>query len=124
MKHIPPPPPASLPVTTGQHGHVPAPYYYPPAHGYGVAPPEEEAGLDPIKILFLILHHRWLIVGAVLVGLVTGALFTWLQTPLYRASSSIELTKNRARVLQDLEVLSQQNDWQLMEIVLILGAQK
>ena len=63
MMHEPPPTPAHLPVAAPQQAQVPA-HYYPPTQGYGVAPPEDDGLLDPLKILFLILHHRWLIAGA------------------------------------------------------------
>ncbi|PCI05320.1 MAG: exopolysaccharide biosynthesis protein [Hyphomicrobiales bacterium] len=70
----------------------------------------DERVFDPLKLLWLAVHYRWLIVACILAGLASGLFFTWQQTPLYRATNKIEISSSGAKVIQDLEVVTQAND--------------
>lgn len=66
----------------------------------------DEHSFDPLKLLWLAVHYRWLIVACILVGLVCGLFFTWQQTPLYRATNKIEISNSGAKIIRDLEVVT------------------
>ena len=70
----------------------------------------DDSSFDPLKLLWLAVHYRWLIVACILVGLACGLFFTWQQTPLYRATNKIEISNTGAKVIQDLEVVTPLND--------------
>ena len=70
-------------------------------------PFEDENSFDPLKLLWFVVHYRWLIAAFILAGLVTGFVITYLQTPLYRASSKVEILTTGAKVIQDLEVITE-----------------
>lgn len=70
----------------------------------------DERPFDPLKLLWLAVHYRWLIIACILVGLTCGLFFTWQQTPFYRATNKIELSTTGAKIIQDLEVVSPLND--------------
>lgn len=71
---------------------------------------DEESGFDPLRIFWFIVHYRWLIAAFLITGLVSGIVFTFLQTPMYRASAKIEIQAASAKIIQDLEVFSQRDD--------------
>ena len=75
----------------------------------------EEIDLNPVKLLWYIVHYRWLFASMVVLGLVIGIVFTWMQTPLYRSSAKLEIQAAQARVIQDLEVVSQSTDVRVFE---------
>jgi len=82
----------------------------------GYAPPvEEEDSLDPLKLIWYVIHYRWLIAALLTAGLVIGILHTYLQTPYYRASTKVEIEAQGARVIQDLQVVSQSSDLRAFE---------
>ena len=62
-----------------------------PASAYA-APEPEEAGLDLRKYVWLLFKHRWLVLGSAAVFLCLGLLTTFLTTPIYQASTTIEIT--------------------------------
>ena len=76
---------------------------------------EEEGGFDPLKLLLYVVHYRWIILALLSTGIASGVLFTWMQTPLYRATGNIEILTEGAKVIQDLEVISQVNDIRAFE---------
>lgn len=76
---------------------------------------QEESKLDPLKIFYYFLKHRWLILSFLITGLIAGALFTFLQTPKYNASTQVEIITQGARVIQDFEVLAQSVDVRTFE---------
>ncbi|MEO4045270.1 polysaccharide biosynthesis tyrosine autokinase [Hoeflea sp. CAU 1731] len=109
-----PPVPVAYP---GHQAGVPAyPVHHQP-YGYGAYadPAQDEEGFDPLKLLWYVVHYRWMIASFVFVGVVCGVLFTFMQTPYYRASAKVEIFAQGAQVIQDLEVVSQRNDWRTFE---------
>ena len=71
---------------------------------------DDASGFDPLRIFWFIIHYRWLITAFLIAGFVSGIVFTFLQTPMYRASTKIEIQAASAKIIQDLEVLSQGDD--------------
>ena len=92
---------------------APPPYMGHPGH----STMEEQDGFafDPLKLLWFIVHYRWMIVGFLVTGLVTGILGTYIQTPLYRSTVQIEVLTQGARAIQDLEVVTQSSDIRAFE---------
>ena len=84
-------------------------YDYTAPHG------AEEDGFDPLKLLWYVIHYRWLIGAFMIAGLVAGAMYTFMQTPLYRASARLEIVTTGPKVLQDFQVVSQSTDWRAYE---------
>lgn len=76
---------------------------------------QEESSFELIKIFYYFLKHRWLILCFLLVGLIAGTLFTYLQTPKYRAFTQVEIITQGARVFQDFELLAQSDDKRAFE---------
>lgn len=109
--------PYGLPVVPdGQIAHVPSPYLHHPGYGdYRHQEAETDEGFDPLKLIWLALHYRWLIAAFLLAGLVAGVLVTYLQTPLFRSVAKMEIVTQGARVIQDLEVISQRRDLLALE---------
>lgn len=89
--------------------------FYQQQSGYSDDFMEPEEGFDPLKILWLAVHYRWIIACALVTGIVCGIFFTWQQTPLFRSSTKIEIVTSGARIIQDLEVISQQTDIRTFE---------
>lgn len=75
----------------------------------------DEGSFDPLKLLWLAVHYRWLIVACILVGLACGLFFTWQQTPLFRATNKIEISNTGSKIFQDLEVVTSQNNSRTFE---------
>lgn len=76
---------------------------------------EHEERFNPLKMLWYIIHYRWLIAAMVSAALITGVLVTWMQTPLYKASAKVEVLASGAKVLQDLEIVTQADDYRAFE---------
>ncbi|MEC9343098.1 MAG: polysaccharide biosynthesis tyrosine autokinase [Pseudomonadota bacterium] len=107
--------PYGLPVIPEGHAAPPAAYYQPhPDYGY---PGEsfEEDRFDPLKLLWYVVHYRWLIAAFLTAGLVAGVMITYLQTPLYRSTANVEILTTGAKVLQDIEVVTQSSDLRALE---------
>lgn len=97
-----------------QQSHIPHGYSQRQS-GYRDDFMEPEEGFDPLKILWLAVHYRWIIACALITGLVCGVFFTWQQTPLFRSTTKLEIVTSGARIIQDLEVISQQTDIRTFE---------
>lgn len=78
-------------------------------------PEETEERFDLLKILGIAIRHRWLIAtmlaGAVLLALI----YTWQQTPLFRAGASLEINAGTSRVIQELDVQTDTTDMRTFE---------
>lgn len=74
------------------------PDVFSPASAYG-EPPVDEERLDLRKYLWLLFKHRWLFAGSVGVCLVLGLLATFLTTPIYRASATLQINREVAKVV-------------------------
>ena len=99
-----------LPVAAGEFVPArPVTYGHPRGQGH-----ENEAEFsepfDPLKLLWYVVHYRWIIVAFLAAGVVSGVLFTWVQTPLYRATANVEILTQGAKVIQEYELVSQLGD--------------
>jgi succinoglycan biosynthesis transport protein ExoP len=100
----------------GQGGAYPPPseFLYDGSHRYapyGYREPEPEPdSFNPLTLLLYVLRYRWLIAFLLAVGLVSGAVFTMMQTPRYKATAQLEVLVPSAKVFQDIEVVSEGTD--------------
>ncbi|WP_421852639.1 GumC family protein [Oricola sp.] len=76
---------------------------------------EEEDGIDPLQLLWYAIKYRWLIATLLAAGIVVGVLVTYVQTPLYRATTNVEVIPPGAKIIQDLELVSQSADIRAFE---------
>lgn len=83
--------------------------------GYHAHEAEPAEPFDPLKLLFYLVHYRWMIAALLTAGIVAGVLFTWIQTPLYRATATVEIMTQGAKVMQEFEVVSPVDDWRVFE---------
>src|SRR4051794_9702876 len=108
-----------------QYGLPVAPVEYAASRqlGYGnyggtAALPNEavvEEPFDPLKLLWYVVHYRWIIAALLAAGVVSGVLYTWAQTPLYRATANVEILNQGAKVIQEYDVVPQVDDYRAME---------
>lgn len=61
---------------------------------------DDEDTLDLRDIWRLIVKHKWLLVAAATVGLLAALLLSFIKTPLYLASTTIQVDKRAPRVVQ------------------------
>ncbi len=78
--------------------------------GYSEEDREDEGGFNPLSLLVYMVRYRWLIAGLLVGFVIAGLMITLLQTPLYRATTQVEVSAPNARVFQDLEVVSESAD--------------
>ena len=64
-----------------------------PSSAY-MGPEPEEAGLDLRKYVWLLFKHRWLVLGSAGVFICLGLLATFLTTPVYQASTTIQINRD------------------------------
>lgn len=109
-------PPSQIQPYGSPHMHYPAhPGGYVPI-GYGIpVEGEEESKLDLLRLAWYAIHYRWLIAAFLVTGIVLGFVFTYLQTPKYRATSQIEIQTAGAKVIEDFEVVSNSTDFRVFE---------
>jgi polysaccharide biosynthesis transport protein len=99
-----------LPVLSRQ-GAVQHPYdVRNAADSYGFNEIPEEDNFDPLKLLWYIVRYRWIIAALMMAGMVSGFVFTYAQTPLYRATTKLEIFTPGAKIFQELEVVTQASD--------------
>jgi succinoglycan biosynthesis transport protein ExoP len=67
---------------------------------------EPPAEIHVTEYLRLLLKHRWLILSVFVVVVVTGAVWTLLQTPIYQASATVQIEPELPKVLNLQEVTS------------------
>ena len=79
------------------------------ARGSGALGQNTETSLDLVEYWRLAVKHRILIVGTLLAALVLGAVVTMLMTPVYRASATLQIDREAARVLNVDEVQPQES---------------
>ena len=80
---------------------------------YGQPYEESDSGIDVLAILIYIVKYRWLIALLIALGLVGGVAITWMETPRYKATSKLELSAPSAKVFQDLEVISDYDNFRM-----------
>jgi polysaccharide biosynthesis transport protein len=80
--------------------------------GWSASPDASPGGLDlNFQTIWRIIHEwRWLILGAVAVGLAGAIVFTLLTTPLYRATAVIEINPPQVEILDGKGQPSVAND--------------
>jgi polysaccharide biosynthesis transport protein len=62
--------------------------------------PAETSGFNFYKYLRILMKYRWLIAGTVLTCLVLAAVITFLMTPIYRATASIQIDREAMNVVK------------------------
>jgi polysaccharide biosynthesis transport protein len=79
---------------------VPAEYRYEgnPYPNYQADLMAEPQGFDFYKYLRVIVKYRWLIVGTTLTALILAAVITFLMTPVYRSTASIQIDREAMNV--------------------------
>ncbi len=104
-------------IQPGGHGSaypLPSEYLYDGPHryaSYGYREPEPEPdAFSPLALLLYVVRYRWLIAFVMAVGLVSGAVFTMMQTPRYKATAQLEVLVPSAKVFQEIEVVSEVSD--------------
>ena len=86
----------SLPTHYDSREQLPAPFV--PTSEYATAE-ADGASFDLRKYLWLLFKHRWLILGAVTLTVCVGLVTTFLSTPIYRASATIQINRDVAQVV-------------------------
>jgi polysaccharide biosynthesis transport protein len=88
---------------SGGYAGVPMDYQR-PGGGYPHYPQielaEENVGFDFYKYLRIITKYRWLIVGVTTTTLAIAVVLTFLMTPIYRATSSIQIDREAMNVIK------------------------
>jgi polysaccharide biosynthesis transport protein len=78
--------------------------YYRSGNGYPSFPtletPDEAGGFNFYKYLRILTKYRWLIVSTVLSSLLLAAVITFLMTPIYRATASIQIDREAMNVVK------------------------
>lgn len=97
-------------MTPQQYGAMQIPPYDYVPNGLGYPEYDRDSLFDPIKLLFVILRYRWLLVFAALAALVGGFVVTMMQTPIYQASARLEVVSPSARIFEDIELVSEAAD--------------
>ncbi len=65
-----------------------------------VAPPSEDNTLDLRDLWRLILKHKWLLMSMVLAGVAAALLVSFVRTPLYLATATVQVDKRAAKVVK------------------------
>jgi len=76
-----------------------SPAMFSPASAYG-EPLVDEGRIDLRKYFWILFRHRWLIAGSAAVFLIIGLFSTLLTTPIYRASTTIQIDRQIAKVVE------------------------
>ena len=71
-----------------------------PAAEFGIDEPEINYTELFFKYLSLAIKHRWIILSCCLAGLLCGFLVTFASTPLYRATASLQIDRDAAKVVK------------------------
>ena len=83
---------------------------YGQTHGYGSFENNFERSFNPLHLLIYVVQYRWLIAFMLALSVVSGGVITMMQTPKYQATAQLEVMTPSARVIQDLEVISETGD--------------
>jgi polysaccharide biosynthesis transport protein len=63
-------------------------------------PEEPSQGFDFYKYLRILNKYKWLVAASVLTALMLGAVFTFLSTPIYRATVSIQIDRESLNIVK------------------------
>ncbi len=98
-------------VATPAAGGVPQEYRYdgnPYPYYPGLEPPPEVTGrFDYYKYLRIAVKYRWLIAGITLTAVVLAIAITFLMTPVYRATASLQIDRDTIKVVDMKDVQSE-----------------
>jgi len=100
-RRLPVPRRDQLPATAAASEQLPA--NFTPAAAYA-EPARDETQFDLRKYLWLLFRHRWLILSAAGLCLAVGFVNTLLTTPIYRATTTIQINRDVAKVVQGQDV--------------------
>ena len=92
----------SVPMQYRRDGN-PYPYY-----SNFEQPQEEASGFDFYKYLRIAIKHRWLILGSMVTTTLLAVALTFLMTPIYRATASIQIDRQAMEVV-DVKNLQPEN---------------
>ncbi|MBL4637472.1 MAG: polysaccharide biosynthesis tyrosine autokinase [Kofleriaceae bacterium] len=80
---------------------------------------EEEGGIDIRHFVDIVLKRKWLVMAAMAVGITLAVLYTMRQTPLYKATASVEVNPQAPQVFgrdqQEVVQLGSGNYWSSQE---------
>ncbi|MEM7302110.1 MAG: polysaccharide biosynthesis tyrosine autokinase [Pseudomonadota bacterium] len=102
------------------HPAAPPPAYpgY-PTYGFNPYGPqgaqEFEEPFNPLKLFWIALQYRWLILAFLVVGVASGVVYTWMQTPQYIATAKMEVLNNNAKVIQEYELVNDALNFRTLE---------
>jgi polysaccharide biosynthesis transport protein len=91
-----------IPVPAGDAGRQvgAARDYGPAALPYGSLYEEPRSPFDPLKFWGLFLKHRWVFVTGAMIALCLGYGITFLTTPIYRATTTMQIDREPAKVVE------------------------
>lgn len=92
----------------GPRAVIPAESSY--GYAFGALDDEEQKGFDLLALLGYAIRWRWLIGLFILGGLLLGLAYAAIAPKMYAATARLELTMPTAKVLQDIELVSNSND--------------
>lgn len=74
-----------------------------PTRGHGLhwQPSQSDRTLDFASLVRIVREHRWLILGAILLGLVLAVIVTLMTTPLYRAGVTLQVNPPNVEVMDE-----------------------
>jgi polysaccharide biosynthesis transport protein len=92
--------PAGALVQTNYNAGVPVEYRYDgnPYPNYPTELPAENQGFDLYKYLRIVVKHRWLIFATTVTALMFAAVLTFLTTPIYRSTASLQIDREAMNV--------------------------
>ncbi len=99
----------------GHPGGYLSPHYDDVGYGFQPSAAEVDEPFNPLKLLWYVVHYRWLIAIFVGVGLLVGGVATMMQTPKFNATARIEIMVPTARILEDMDVVAQSSDLRTFE---------
>jgi capsular exopolysaccharide synthesis family protein len=68
--------------------------------GAGLAEPSEASSLDLRDLWRLVVKHKWMLVSVAVVGLLAALLISFVRTPLYLATTTLQIDKRAPRVVK------------------------
>ncbi|MEX0852705.1 MAG: polysaccharide biosynthesis tyrosine autokinase [Bauldia sp.] len=95
-------------IVQGPRGGLPAETLTSVPAAVAGEPQADDVGPDLRKYLWLLVKHRWIIVGSVVLFASLGLMVTFLATPIFRASATIQINRDVPKVVdvqRDLQPL-------------------
>ncbi len=76
---------------------------------------EDGFEFDPVKLFWFAVHYRWIIAATMACCLVAGVMVTWMQTPMYRAQTTLEILAPSVKVLDEIDTVATISDLRAFE---------